>query len=276
MGNHVKRAILCPGCGKLISANAESCIHCGMKNPGRLGIHTALQKLFRGRLELVQFIIYFCVGLFVVSLLLEPGAILKIEGFYNLLSPSNVSLFLLGGTGDLALRYGRWWTIITAIYLHGSLLHIFFNMLLLKQIGPLVQDVFGTARFMIIFTFSGAFGFILSNLLDGHLTIGASGSIFGLLGAMIYYGKARGGVFGNAVYRQLLIWAIVLFLFGLLSGTRVNNWAHLGGLAGGFVTATLFGYQEKRTETYRVRLLSGALIIITLVAFLTNLALLII
>lgn len=276
MGNNVKRAILCPGCGKLISANAESCIHCGMKNPGRLGIHTTLQKLFRGRIELVQFIIYFCAGLFVVSLLLDPGSILKVEGFYNLLSPSNVSLFLLGGTGKLALQYGRWWTVITAIYLHGSLLHIFFNMLLLRQIGTLVQDVFGSARFMIIFTFSGAFGFILSNLIDGHLTIGASGSIFGLVGAMIYYGKSRGGVFGDAVYRQLLIWAVVLFLFGLLSGTRVNNWAHLGGLAGGFITGSLFGYQEKRLETYHQRLLSGALIGITIVAFLINLLLLVI
>lgn len=276
MGNNVKRAILCPGCGKLISADADACIHCGMKNPGRMGIHTALQKLFRGRIELVQFMIYFCIGLFVVSLLLDPGAILKVGSFYNLLSPSNVSLFLLGGTGDLALRHGRWWTVITAIYLHGSLLHIFFNMLLLRQIGSLVQEVFGPARFLIIFTFSGVAGFILSNLLDGHLTIGASGSIFGLLGAMIYYGKARGGIFGDAIYRQLLIWAIVLFLFGLLSGTRVNNWAHLGGLAGGFISGSLFGYQEKRVETYRHRLLSGVLIGLTIIAFVMNLLLLVI
>jgi rhomboid protease GluP len=99
-------------------------------------------------------------------------------------------------TGSYAMARGRFWTLITAIYLHGSLLHIVFNLLWIRQLGPAVEELFGTSRLILIFTFSGVAGFIISNLVGIQFTIGASGSIFGLLGALIYYGRHCGGVFG--------------------------------------------------------------------------------
>ena len=270
MTNNIKRAILCPNCGKLISSDAEECIHCGMKKPGRFGFHSIIQKLFRGDIGFTQIVTYICGGLFIISIAINPSAVLRPGGFFDFLSPSNLSLFLLGGTGTFAMQYGRWWTLITAIYLHGSILHIIFNMLWIRQLAPMVEGLFGTARLITIFTLSGVLGFLFSYAMKIPLTIGASGSIFGLLGALIYYGRTRGGAFGDIVYRQLLTWAIVLFLFGFLPGTRINNWAHLGGFIGGYLSGSLMGYQEKNIESKGHRTTAFIMIAATALAFMFN------
>src|SRR5207244_9267799 len=140
-------------------------------------------------------------------------------------------------TGALAWAAGRWWTLVTAIYLHGGLLHILFNVLWIRQLGPAVEQLFGPARLAVIFTVAGAAGFAVSNYAGVPFTIGASGSIFGLLGAMVAYGRQRGGVFGSMVLRQYGQWALVLFVFGVLMA-GVNNPAHAGGLAGGLGCAS--------------------------------------
>ena len=91
---------------------------------------------------------------------------------------------------------GHWWTLLTAIYLHGSVLHILFNVLWIRQLGPAVEQLYGPSRLVVIFTVAGAAGLLASNLLGLPLTIGASGSIFGLLGALVAFGQKRGGAFG--------------------------------------------------------------------------------
>lgn len=261
-----KRAILCPNCGKLISADAEQCIHCGMKNPGRFGIAVVIQKIFRGNVSIIQAVTYFCSIIYVISLLYDPKAIFQFGGFLNFLTPSNKSLWLFGMTGARAIAYQHWWTLITAIYLHGGLLHIFFNLLWLRQVGAMVEELFGTARLILIFTFSGVFGFIISNSLLGSPTIGASGSIFGLFGALIFYGQSRGGRFGASIYRQILGWAIVLFLFGFFF-PGINNLAHLGGFIGGFLSGYFLGYQERKHETFWHRTFAALIIGVTFLAF---------
>ena len=102
---------------------------------------------------------------------------------------------------------GHWWTMITAIYLHGGLLHILFNMLWVRQLGPMVSELFGPFRLFIIFTVSGACGFALSVLMGNAYTLGASGSIFGLLAAAIVFGRQRGS---SMFTRHFLQWAIIL------------------------------------------------------------------
>src|SRR5437870_767828 len=170
------------------------------------------------------------------------------RGPFELLAPSGRALQQLGMTGALAWDAGRWWTLVTAIYLHGGLLHILFNVLWIRQLGPAVEQLFGPARLAVIFTAAGVAGFALSNYAGVPFTIGASGSIFGLLGAMVAYGRQRGGVFGSLVLRQYGPWALVLFIFGfLMSG--VNNLAHAGGFAGGLLSAVLLGSRERRRET---------------------------
>ncbi len=226
------RAILCPNCKKLISAQAEQCVHCGMKNPNLWGLAGTLNRLFGGQVSLIPLITGVCAVLYVISLLLDPRAILQPQGFLGFLAPSGPSLFKLGMTGAVAIASGKWWTLITAIYLHGGLLHILFNVLWIRQLGPWVEEFYGISRSFLIFTAAGVLGFIASSFWGNAYTIGASGSIFGLLGALVYYGRKRGGAFGAAVYRQMGQWALVLFIFGFLF-PGVDNLAHAGGFGGG-------------------------------------------
>ena len=267
---NTKKAIICPKCGKLISADSEECYFCGLKNPGKMGLHSFVNKMFKGKFEIVQVIIYFCAGLYVVSLLIDPTAIFQSGGFLNFLSPSSKSLIVLGMTGAASMSGGQWWTLITAIYLHGGLMHIIFNMYALRQLGPMVESIFGTSRFILLFTLSGIFGYFLSNSLSGYPTIGASGSIFGLLGALIYYGRTRGGMISQTIYPQLLVWAGVMFLFGFAM-PGINNYAHLGGFIGGYVGGNLLGYQESKTETTTHRKIATLAIIATVLAFVFSL-----
>ncbi len=270
---YTKRAILCPNCGKLISADAEVCIHCGIKKPGKLGAVTAIQKIFSGNLGFIPAVTYFCAGLYVVSLLIDLSGITQFNGPLSFLSPSVNSTLLLGATGSLPMQLGRWWTLITAIYLHGGILHILFNMLWLRQIGPMVEDIFGTSRLIMIYTMAGVLGFFLTTMRGTQLTIGASGSIFGLLGALIFYGRARGGAFKEVVYPQIMSWAVVLFIFGFIS-PGVDNFAHLGGFIGGYLTAALLGYQERKPENLTHKTLAATSIVLTILAFGINFAVL--
>lgn len=260
-------SIVCPRCGKLISANAKECMYCGKKNPGLWGFGVNFQKLFGNTLGVVSLITGACVFLYVVSLLIDPLAIFRPRGFFDILAPSTKALDEMGMTGAYAVSQGRWWTVITAIYLHGSLLHILFNMLWLRQLGVMVDNLFGSARTFLIFTVSGVLGFILSNTMGIMITIGASGSIFGLLGALVFYGRSRGGHFGTAIYRQVGSWAIVLFLLGFMM-PAVNNFAHAGGFIGGYLSAMILGYSEMKRENATHVLLALIALALTVVAFL--------
>jgi rhomboid protease GluP len=260
-------AILCPSCRKLVSANAPVCIHCGRRNPGLWGYGPSLQLIFGGLTALSPVLVVFCIILYVVSMLVDPSSLFQPKSIFNILSPSMEALDRLGMTGRYAMERGRWWTLISAVYLHGGILHILFNMLWIRQLGPVIEETFGTARAFIIFTVSGISGYLVSNLFGVYFTMGASGAIFGLLGALVYYGRKRGGFLGNAVYRQVGTWAVTIFLFGFFM-PGVNNFAHGGGFVGGYIIAYLIGFQENRRETQTHHLIALSLLILTLVCFL--------
>ncbi len=260
-------SILCPNCGKLISSTAAECMHCGTKNPNLWGFSEILRKFFGGQVSLVPIIVTACIALYILSIALDPSAIFQTRGFLGFLSPATNSLVSLGMTGAYPLSQGHWWTLITAIYLHGGALHILFNALWIRQLGPTVEELFGTSRSFLIFTISGALGFVLSTFAGNYFTIGASGSIFGLLGALVYYGRKRGGSFGTAVYKQTGQWAIVLFIFGFLF-PGIDNFAHGGGFLGGYLTASLLGFIEIKKENRTHQLLALGAIGITILAFL--------
>lgn len=229
-------SMLCPSCRKLISVSAPQCPHCGAARPGMFGYGPAISR-FLGGLDPVRAIPLVCIALYVIALAIDPRAIFRggVSPF-GFLAPSSKALFLLGSTQPLDLRFGRYWTMLSAIYLHGSILHILFNVLWIRSLAPEVQRAFGPARFFVIWTLSGAFGFFVSNLLPGPGSVGASGSIFGLMGALIVYGRVIGA---SLLTRQIWQWAILLAVLGfILPG--VDNLAHIGGFAGGWIAATLY------------------------------------
>ncbi len=223
-----------------------------------------LQRVFR-RGDVTSVISVVCIALYVLALLFDPSGALRPRGPFAILSPSASALVALGATGAPAWAFGQWWTLVTAIYLHGSVLHILFNVLWIRQLGPAVDEVYGAARLIVIFTLSGAVGFALSVLAGHDLTVGASGSIFGLLAALIAYGRRRGGLFGRLVARQYGQWALILFIFGLLPGSSIDNWAHAGGFIGGLATGWVLSFE--RRESGLDRLLASVCGAITAASF---------
>ena len=133
-------AILCPSCGRLTNADAPMCLVCGRKNPGMWGFAGPLRALFR-RLNFTNAVTAACVALYVVSLVFDPLAALRPRGFLDVFSPTLRALDALGMTGSVAWAEGRWWTLLTAIYLHGGLLHLVMNLLTLYWFGPDVERV---------------------------------------------------------------------------------------------------------------------------------------
>jgi rhomboid protease GluP len=259
-------AILCPRCGRLTHPDAAECLVCGLQRPGRWLWAARLGRLWRTA-SFTDAVTITCIVLYVASLLVDPAAALRPHGFMGFLSPGDRALWLLGAAGAIPWHHGHWWTLITGIYLHGALLHILFNVLWIRQLGPAVEDLYGQARLVIVFTLSGVLGYALSNFVGIPFTIGASGSIFGLLGAMVAYGRKRGGTFGAMVLRQYGIWAAILFVFGLLPGTGANNYAHAGGFIGGLAAGFVLSFEDLRRESVLERVIAGALVALTALAF---------
>ena len=258
-----RNSILCPSCRKLISRNEEYCPYCGLKRPGK-----RLPDLFRRwsatPSEIVRPLIIINVVFYLLTLLLAPIQLGGLHNPLNFLSPGNQSLLMVGATGSMPVFHlHRWWTLISASFLHGSLLHLLFNMVALNQLGRITADIFGLHRFLIIYMVSGVIGFYISTLAGIMFTIGASASICGLIGALLYYGKSRGGEFGSLVIEQVRGWIIGLVLIGLFLPS-INNWGHGGGLLGGLVLAALLGYQERRTAGRVIRQLALLVVLITL------------
>lgn len=262
--NQEIRSTICPNCRRLVSMDGSPCPYCGLRNPGSRWRNNFLTQGALGGENLTRSIIFVCVGMFVLSLLLNPSSTRFSMNHLSFLSPGSRSLILLGATGALPIgELHRWWTLLTANYLHGGILHILFNMMAFRQIAPLVIQEYGAYRTFSIFTLSGVGGYLVSYLAGISLTLGASAAICGLIGAALYYGKSRGGFFGQMVYQQLSGWVIGLFLFGFLI-PGIDNWAHGGGLACGILTGFLLGYQERTPETFFHKILAAICLVATL------------
>ena len=250
--------MLCPNCRKLISADEPRCPYCGTSAPGSVWRNNPLAKGFYHPDLLIKGIIGLNVAMFAICLLFNPMGTHMSLNPLTALAPSDRSLLLLGATGTLPIdRFGRWWTLLSANYLHGGLLHILFNMLAMRQLAQLVTREFGTYRFVAIYTIGGIAGFLASYLAGVPLTIGASAAVCSLMGALFYYGKSRGGIYGRIIYRQVGGWVVALFIFGLVV-PGINNWGHGGGLLAGALLGALLGYSEKIPEKRYHRLLAGA------------------
>ena len=262
-----KKSMLCPNCRRLISSDEPACPYCGYANPGAKWKRALAGRTLLGGVDPVKTIVVVNAAYYILSLLIDWRSLGVAANPMTFLSPSEKSVFLLGATGTFPIGYGRWWTLITASFLHGGLLHILFNMMAFRQLAPFVIDAFGLNRFAILYIWTGVAGFFLSWLAGVPFTLGASAAICGLIGAIVYYGKSRGGVYGEAIYRQAMGWIVGLVLFGFfLPG--INNWAHGGGIISGIAIAFLVGYDERNRETALVRSFGTASILLTVAALL--------
>ena len=258
-----RNSLLCPNCRRLISRDIARCPHCGLRRPGAWWKNTPLFAGFSDNYGLIKLIIYVNIGMYILSLLISSRGVSLNPNPFRFLSPDNRSLLVLGATGTIPIiQFHNWWSLIAANYLHGGLMHILFNMIALWEIGPLAVSEYGSYRTFAIYTIGGVGGFFLSFLAGVSLTIGASAAICALLGAILYYGKSRGGTYGRLVFRQVGGWAIAIFVFGLLI-PGINNWGHGGGIAAGALIGYLLGYTERRAENIRHKILAVSCAVLT-------------
>jgi rhomboid protease GluP len=271
MNDSKRHSILCPNCRKLISRDEPQCPHCGISSPGSLW-KSWFTFLFRNPENLPRYIVWTNGVMFVISLLLSGKAMGFNLNPFGLLSPDSNILGLLGATGTLIIRDGqRWWTLLSANYLHGSIFHILFNMMALIQLAPVVMREYGSRRMLVIYTLGGVFGFWVSYLAGVQLTLGASAAVCALIGSLLYYGKSRSGIYGQAIYRQVGGWALGIFVFGLLM-PGINNWGHGGGMAAGAALGFLLGYQEKKKENWQDTILAMLCLVLTILTLIWSIA----
>ncbi len=262
MSNHHPGSVGRPNCNKRIGAKEPRDPHRDRTRPDSTRAMNARLSLDNPE-TVIRWILYINIGLFTLSLLLTPREIKLTSNPLTTIAPANSSLMLLGATGVVPIeRLGHWWSLLSASYLHGGLLHILMNMFALRQLGALICHEFGTSRMFIIYTLSGIGGFGLSYLAGVNLTIGASAALYGLIGAAIYFGKSSGGVYGRAIYKQLVGWTAALFILGFLV-PRINNWGHGGGILCGLLLGFLLGYRKKRRETRLHGIAAGACVALT-------------
>jgi rhomboid protease GluP len=227
------------------------------------GLGSSLRKL-ESALSLWPLIGWICGAIYIAALATDPRG--PMAGASGLLAPSNERLVAFGASGAYPFfELGRWWTLLSANWLHANLLHIGMNMLGLRNIAPAVEQLYGTGRAWIIYTVSGVIGFAASTASvfmpgfvrlvmggGGGITIGASAALFGLLGALLHYSR-RGG--SRALGQMVWPWAIANLVFGLVV-RGVDNWAHLGGFAGGW----LLSYWLDPLKPERIDHLIGAVL----------------
>jgi rhomboid protease GluP len=149
----------------------------------------------------------------------------------------DLPLMLGAKQGDL-IRQGQLWRLITPILLHGSLLHIGFNMYALFSFGTGLERRFGHFRFLVLYLLAGFSGNVLSFLFSSGVSVGSSTSIFGLIaaeGIFLYQNRKLFGAEAKRAIGNVVTVAVINLALGLSSGGVIDNWGHIGGLLGGLV-----------------------------------------
>ena len=155
MSDNSPGSMVCPSCHRLISANAPECIHCGYKNPGQWKKVQKIRQRYFISMDTGAIISAFCIGIYALAILMDSSELFHPKGILGIFAPTFRALGSIGATGQyFVYGLGRWWTLFTATFLHANLLHIFFNLLWLRQIGRMVEELYGTSRMFIIFVVS--------------------------------------------------------------------------------------------------------------------------
>ncbi len=147
-----------------------------------------------------------------------------------------------GAKDNQAIAAGEYWRLVSPILIHAGFAHFFVNMYSLYAIGPAIERFYDKARFLVIYILSGISGVVLSFALSPSRSIGASGAIFGLLGALggfLYINRAAFGKVAREQLRQIVIVAVLNLALGTLPG--IDNWGHIGGLIAGIGLSWLIG-----------------------------------
>jgi rhomboid protease GluP len=250
------RPKLCPACGTLVGATATHCHQCGANVTFSLaGASRSLEKLMPGTAPATY-------GILTLSCLVYGVTLLATVHRSGLAAPSGGigGLFGLGGiAGNVLQAAGAslpWpvdirepWRLVMAVFLHGSLLHIGFNMWVLMDIGPTIEELYGSARYFFLYVATGVGGYVVSSLF-WNFSVGGSGALLGLIGALLAVTMGRRNTGMQMLRGQLIRWLIYIAIWGLLF-RGIDNYAHAGGLVTGFILGKIMADRPPMTPEER-------------------------
>jgi rhomboid protease GluP len=230
---------MCPHCRAFITTKDRVCPYCNESVAPRRVERGTPGPILGGMIPHAGFntviILLINTGLYLATSLYSTNS-----GHGNFMSLDGQTLYLFGAKFGPAIAAGQWWRLVTAGFLHGNLLHILMNSWVLFDLGAQVEELYGGARMLVFYFISSVAGFYLSALWRPEaLSVGASAALFGMVGAMIALGTRYRSSMGDMVRSVYLRYLVYLLIFSLLPG--VDMAAHLGGLAGGFVSAYVAG-----------------------------------
>lgn len=179
-------------------------------------------------------------------------------------SEDAVTLLTFGANYAPLTKAGEIWRLFTSMFVHIGILHLGCNMYSLLVLGTQLESFFGKTKFLFIYIVSGLIGSMFSVLLTNGLSAGASGAIFGLLGALLYFGYHYRVYLGSVIKSQIIPLIVLNLTIGFLN-SGIDNWAHIGGLIGGILTATAVGVKYKSSNFEKT---NGYIVIGTVIAFL--------
>ena len=153
----------------------------------------------------------------------------------------------------LVVNNHEYYRLLTSAFLHLDIMHLFLNMYALFIIGKDIENYFGKIKYLLIYLFSALTGSLVSLvfLQSNIVSVGASGAIFGLMGALLYFGYHYRVMLNNAITRQIVPVILLNLFIGFLS-TGINNFAHLGGLVGGLIVSMAVGVKYKSSKFEKI------------------------
>ena len=249
------RTRMCPNCRALVGVDEKICSFCNTKLGYRAsGIGKLIQNIAPNFAPVSYSLLSANFIFFVLIFMVERD--LTTQDLRQLLSGGNSRTLAMWGADAalLVIEGGQWWRLFSAIFIHAGMIHLLFNSYALIFIGPLLEEALGRERFLVLYLTTGAFGFLLSNWYYPPIlvTVGASGAIFGMIGAAIVL-SWRWSTWGSMMGQQLVHWAIYGFVYGLFLGA--NNAAHLGGFLSGAGLAYVLPNPNRAVFSKRIELL---------------------
>ena len=227
---------MCPACRALVPRGANRCTACGegLASVRAPGVGRLIANVLPGATAATSLILLADGFWFLMTLMahMRSGSEASLLGSFG-----GELLFRFGsGFSPLTLQ-GEWWRFVTPIFLHGGILHFFFNSYVLLQLGPLVEEEFGTERFWVLYLLCGIAGSAASQFARPVNTVGASGALMGMMGLLLVYGWRAGGARGEALRQAMLRYAMYIVILSLLVRGGIDHVNH----AGGFVCGALAG-----------------------------------
>ena len=174
------------------------------------------------------------------------------------------TLKFFGANSQVLVKAGQVWRLLTSVFLHIGIIHLLVNMYSLFIIGGQLETFLGKAKYLIVFLVSGLIGSLFSCIMHNTVSAGASGAIFGLLGSLLYFGYHYRLYLGSVLKSQIIPIIVLNLIIGFMSN-NIDNFAHIGGLIGGYLATMAVGIPGKKRLSDQI---NGTIVLGILILFL--------